>query len=57
MRALLLFTVLFGISSALIFGYRYITKQDIKVVGKLTFAGLLAFVFSMLIYFGEYYNG
>jgi hypothetical protein len=53
MRAFLLFLVLFGIASAAIFGYKYVTKQDVKVAGKLTFAGLLAFIFSVVIYLGE----
>jgi len=53
MRALLLFLVLFGVSSAVIFGYRYVTKNDIKVAGKLTFAGMVAAILSVVIYLGE----
>lgn len=53
MRALLLFLILFGIASAAIFGYKYITKEDIKVAGKLTFAGIVALFFSVIIYLGE----
>lgn len=57
MRAFLLFAVLFGLASALVFGYKTISKNDVKIAGKLTFAGLIALVLSVLIYFGEYYNG
>lgn len=53
MRAAFLFLVLFGIASAAIFGYKYISKHDVKVAGKLTFAGLIALVMSILIYLGE----
>ena len=53
MRAALLFLVLFGIASAAIFGYKYVTKHDVKVAGKLTFAGIVALVFSVIIYLGE----
>jgi len=53
MRALALFLVLFGIASAFIFGYKYITKKDIKVAGKLTFAAVVALIFTTIIYLGE----
>ena len=53
MRLLLTFMVMFGIAAALIFGYRYISKQDIKVAGKLTFAGIIAAILTAVIYLGE----
>jgi len=53
MRAAALFLVLFGLASAVIFGYKYISKQDVKVAGKLTFAGLIALILSAVIYLGE----
>jgi hypothetical protein len=52
-RAFALFLVLFGIATAFIFGYKYITKQDIKIAGKLTFAAIIALVLATLIYIGE----
>jgi len=53
MRAVLLFLILFGISAGLIFGYKFIRKQDIKVGGKLIFAAILSLIFSTIIYLGE----
>jgi len=53
MRVALVFLVLFGLASAAIFGYKFVTKQDVKVAGKLTFAGIVALVLSVVIYLGE----
>jgi hypothetical protein len=53
MRAVLLFLVLFTIFAAIIFGYKMISRQDVKIAGKLTFAALLALAFSVVIYLGE----
>ncbi len=50
MRAGLLFLVLFTLMSALIFGYKYITKNDIKVAGKLTVAAILSLIVSTIIF-------
>lgn len=54
MRAGLLFLVIWGAMSALIFGYRYITTNDVKVAGKLTVAALVAAILSVIIFLGEY---
>ena len=54
MRALILFLVIWGAISALIFGYKYITKTDKKVAGKLTVAAVVAAILSVMIYLGEY---
>jgi hypothetical protein len=54
MRVVLVFLVLFGIASAVIFGYKHITKHDVKIAGKLTFAAIIALVLSAFIYIGEY---
>ena len=53
MRLVALFLILFTIMSALIFGYKEITKADIKIAGKLIFAGILSGIISVLIYLGE----
>jgi len=50
MRVGLLFFVLFALFSALIFGYKYITKNDIKIAGKLTVAAILALILSTIIF-------
>lgn len=50
MRIVLLFLVLFALLSALIFGYKYITKNDVKIAGKLTFAAILSLVISTVIF-------
>ncbi len=53
MRAVGLFLVIFGLISALIFGYKYITKNDIKITGKLIFAGIMSLILTTIIYLGE----
>jgi len=53
MKMILLFIVLYAIASAAIFGYRYVSKNDVKVAGKLTFAAIVAAVLSVFIYLGE----
>jgi len=50
MRIGLLFLVLFALMSALIFGYKYITKNDIKIAGKLTFAAILSLIISTILF-------
>ena len=54
MRAAFLFLVIWGAISALIFGYKYITTNDVKVAGKLTVAAIAAMILSVIIYLGEY---
>jgi len=53
MRLLALFLILFTIMSALVFGYKEITKSDVKVAGKLVFAAILSGIISILVYLGE----
>jgi len=53
MRLILVFLIMFGIAAAFIFGYRYISKQDVKIAGKLTFAGIIAAILTTVIYLGE----
>jgi len=53
MRIVGLFLILFGVFSALIFGYKEIRKTDIKVAGKLVFAAIISAVVSTMIYIGE----
>ena len=52
-RAFALFLILFSVFAALVFFYKEISKQDIKVVGKLIFAAVLAAILSTVIYLGE----
>ena len=52
-RAFALFLIIFGFFAILVFGYKEISKQDIKVAGKLIFAAVLAAILSTVIYLGE----
>lgn len=52
-RAVALFLIVFSFFAALVFGYKEISKQDIKIAGKLIFAAILAAVLSTVIYLGE----
>jgi hypothetical protein len=53
MRLFALFLILFTFFSALVFGYKEITKADIKVAGKLVFAAILSAALAGIIYLGE----
>ena len=53
MRLAALFLILFAFFAALIFGYKELTKADIKVAGKLVFAAILSAILAGVIYLGE----
>lgn len=54
MRAAILFLVIWVAISSLLLGYKYITRGDVKIAGKLTVAGIIAAILSVMIYIGEY---
>jgi len=53
MRALLMALILFAIIAGLLFGWRKISKTDVKVSGKLIVAAILSLLFSGSIYLLE----
>lgn len=52
-RAFLFFLVLFAIVSGIIFGYKYVTKSDVKVTGKLIVAAIVTLFFTTVIFLLE----
>lgn len=53
LRTFIVFLILFGLAATSIFTWRYVTKQDVKVAGKLIFAAIIAGCMSGTIYFLE----
>ena len=54
MRFFLTFIFIWAIFSTLFFGYREITKSDVKITGKIIAAAIFAAVLSVTIFFLEY---
>lgn len=52
-RAFIFFVIIYAFLAALMFGWRFITRSDVKLTGKLVVVGIITFVFTMAIYIIE----